>query len=67
MDARTYILKGGKDSPQSLIRDIQELEMRANALHLFPASRALNNAKNAVGWQIAGNIAKADEAATHRD
>lgn len=63
---KTYLLKA-TDDPQLLLRDLTALEMRANALGLFPAARALNNAKNAIGWQIAGNIEKADEAATHRD
>lgn len=64
---KTYVAEVRGDDPQTLIRDLAALEIRANALHLFPAARALNNAKNAIGWQVAGNIAKADEAATHRD
>lgn len=66
MAAKTYVLKTGTDDPQLLLRDLTALEMRANALGLFPAARALNNAKNAIGWQIAGNIAEADKASTHR-
>lgn len=66
MSTKTYLLKSATDDPQLLLRDLLELEMRANALGLFPAARALNNAKNAIGWQIAGNIEKADEAATWR-
>lgn len=65
---KTYLKEGSHvDDATALINDIIKIEMRANALHLFPAARALNNAKNAVGWQLAGNIAKADEAVTHRD
>lgn len=63
---KTYLLKAATDDPQILLQDILKLEMRANALGLFPAARALNNAKNALGWQLAGNIEKADEAATWR-
>lgn len=66
MPAKTYLLKAATDDPQLLLRDVLALEMRANALGLFPAARALNNAKNAIGWQLAGNIEKADEASTHR-
>lgn len=63
---KTYINAAVKDDPQALLRDLTTLEMRANALHLFPAARALNNAKNAIGWQIAGDIEQADKASTHR-
>lgn len=63
---KTYLLKAATDDPQLLLQDILALEMRANAMGLFPAARALNNAKNAAGWQLAGNIEKADEAATYR-
>lgn len=64
--SRTYVIKAANDDPQTLLRDLLALEMRANALGLFPAARALNNAKNAIGWQIAGNIDEADKASTHR-
>jgi hypothetical protein len=63
---KTYLVKAATDDPHLLLRDLTALEMRANALGLFPAARALNNAKNAIGWQLAGNIAEADAAATRR-
>ena len=63
---KTYIISANTDDPQMLLRDLTALEMRANAMGLFPAARALNNAKNAIGWQTAGNIAEADAAATRR-
>lgn len=63
---KTYLLKAAADDPQLLLQDLTALEMRANALGLFPAARALNNAKNAIGWQIAGNIEQADKASTYR-
>lgn len=66
MAVKTYIVEAAGDDPQTLLRDIEAIEMRANRLGLFPAARALNNAKNAVGWQLAGNIAEADAASTHR-
>ncbi len=66
MPVKTYAIKAANDDPQTLLWDLTKLEMRANALGLFPAARALNNAKNAIGWQIAGNIEEADKASTHR-
>lgn len=67
MSEKTYVLGARNDDPQLLLRDLTALEMRANAMRLFPAARALNNAKNAIGWQLAGNIEKADEASTRRE
>lgn len=68
MAAKTYLNPKAKfDDAGQLLLDINALEMRANELHLFPCARALNNAKNAAGWQLAGNIERADEATTHRD
>lgn len=66
MTAKTYILASATDHPHLVIRDIDALEQRANQLGLYPAARALNNAKNAVGWQIAGDIDAADKASTYR-
>lgn len=66
MPVKTYVITAATDDPQLLLRDLTALEMRANKLGLFPAARALNNAKNAIGWQLAGNIAEADKASTHR-
>lgn len=63
---KNYLTAKDTDCPQLLLRDLTALEMRANELGLFPAARALNNAKNAIGWQLAGDIGKADEASTHR-
>ena len=67
MADKTYINANAKDDPSDLLLDINALEMRANALGLFPCARALNNAKNAAGWQLAGNISRAAEAVTHKD
>lgn len=66
MPAKTYIIKAADDDPVQLMRDIDALEQRANRMHLFPCARALNNAKNAAGWQLAGNISEADAASTRR-
>lgn len=67
MDSKTYLIKTGDDEPGQLLLDITALEMRANKMGLFPCARALNNAKNAAGWQMAGNIEQADAASTHRN
>lgn len=66
-DTKTYLTKGQAEDAARLITDINALEIRANELHLFPCARALNNAKNAAGWQLAGDIEAAAEASTHRD
>ena len=66
MPAKTYVVTVAGDTPKQLLKDINALEMRAIELHLFPCSRALNNAKNAAGWQLAGDISAADAASTYR-
>lgn len=66
MTAKTYEVKVAGDDPGQLLLDIDALEQRANRMHLFPCARALNSAKNAAGWQLAGNIAEADVASTRR-
>lgn len=40
----------------NLIQDIQEIETRAHDLGMYVTAHALNNAKNTLGWEIAGNI-----------
>lgn len=65
MNVKTYVI-GAIDDVRLVLRDIEALEQRAHKLGLYPAARALNNAKNAVGWQMAGDIAQADAASTHR-
>lgn len=67
MAGKTYIVAVPGDSSDQLLWDINAIELRANKMHLFPCARALNNAKNAAGWQLAGNIEMADSASTHRD
>lgn len=66
MTAKTYIFEAAKDREDALLLDIDALERRANAMGLYPCARALNNAKNAAGWQLAGNISEADAASTRR-
>lgn len=45
-----------------LINDIQALESRAHRLKVYVAAHALNRAKNALGWEMAGNIEQAGKA-----
>lgn len=47
---------------QMLIQEIEELEQRAGRLELHVTARALNQAKNALGWEMAGNILAAGKA-----
>lgn len=47
---------------QMLVQEIEELEQRAFRLGLHVTARALNQAKNALGWEMAGNILAAGKA-----
>lgn len=49
-------------SGQELIQHIQALEDAAMRNGFPITSRALNQAKNAIGWELAGSIAMADQA-----
>jgi len=46
----------------TLLGNIQALESRAHQLGMTITGRALNNAKNAAGWELAGETMRADEA-----
>lgn len=46
-----------------LIDDIQALESRAHRLGMTVTGHALNNAKNAAGWELAGEPILAGKAA----
>lgn len=48
---------------QQFTADITALELRAHALGLHVTAQALNNAKNASGWEKAGEIEHAARAA----
>lgn len=47
----------------AIVADIQSLESRAHKVGLTITGHALNNAKNTVGWEIAGNTDRATKAA----
>lgn len=51
---------------QELLRSIEAAELRAGELGLHISARALNRAKNAVGWEMSGNLKEADNAAFGR-
>ena len=46
-----------------LLRDLQMLEGRAHRLGMTITGHALNNAKNACGWELAGEIELAGKVA----
>lgn len=46
-----------------LLQDIQELETRAHDHGMTITAHALNNAKNAAGWELAGETELAGKAA----
>lgn len=48
---------------QNMIQDVEELEQRAHHLGMHVTARALNNAKNALGWEMAGDLISAGKAA----
>lgn len=47
----------------ALLNELQDLEHRAHGLGLHVTAHALNKAKNALGWEMAGDVEKAGEAA----
>lgn len=61
MPAKTYTITAAHtDGPLLILQDIQALEARCHQLGLMIGARALNNAKNAIGWEAAGNTDAAD-------
>jgi len=47
---------------QVLCQEIEELEQRAGRLGMHVTARALNQAKNALGWEMTGDILAAGKA-----
>lgn len=45
-----------------LVQELQGLESRAHGMGLHVTGHALNRAKNALGWEIAGDIKQAGKA-----
>lgn len=48
---------------RNLISEIQEIESRAHALGMHVTGHALNRARNALGWELAGDTEQAGKAA----
>lgn len=46
-----------------LLGDIQALESRCHRLGVHVTAHAMNRAKNALGWEMAGDIEQAGKAA----
>lgn len=47
---------------QQLVYDLQEIESRAHHFGMHVTAHALNRAKNALGWEMAGDVEKAAKA-----
>lgn len=58
----------GDASPamSALVQDIQELESRAHCLHMYITAHGLNRAKNAAGWEMAGDLLAAGKAINNK-
>jgi hypothetical protein len=50
-----------------IVQELQRLESLAHAHQLLVTAQAINNAKNACGWERAGNITAAARAARGED
>lgn len=49
-----------------MLEDIEEMEQRAHHLGAHVTAHALNRAKNALGWELAGNVEQAGKAALRK-
>lgn len=56
-------MKPDISASQQLLGEIEALEQEANRLGAFVTARALNQSKNALGWEMAGNVLAAGKAA----
>jgi hypothetical protein len=63
MTISTTISADAAEARLSLVQKIQQLEQEAHGSGLLVTARALNQAKNAWGWEVAGNILAAGKAA----
>ena len=53
------VVRAGREN---LLQDLQEIESRAHHLGLHVTAHALNRVKNALGWELAGDIERAGKA-----
>lgn len=56
-------MKPDISAKQQLLGEIEALEQEAHRIDAFVTARALNQAKNALGWEMAGNLLAAGKAA----
>jgi hypothetical protein len=56
-------LRSARELQLDLVAEIEAAEQRAHHLGLHVTAHALNRAKNALGWEIAGDITRAGMAA----
>lgn len=56
--------KAQHEMRQELLADIQRLENMAHSLKMTITARGLNQAKNALGWEMAGCTKQAAKAAS---
>lgn len=47
---------------QQLVAEVEDLEQRSHSLGMHVTAHALNRAKNALVWEIAGNVEMAGKA-----
>ena len=58
----TKVKEPNRAAAEQLGFDLQNLESRAHRLGLHVTARGVNRAKNALGWEMAGEIEQAGEA-----
>lgn len=54
--------RSSRELQLDLLREIEACEQRAHKCGMLVTARALNRAKNALGWEIAGDIEQAGKA-----
>jgi hypothetical protein len=60
------VIRARRIASMEIIATVQDLETRAHAAGLHVTGHALNNAKNTVGWESAGNVIAAGLASRGR-
>lgn len=55
-----------REAQSALLQEIERLERQAFTIGSHITGHALNRAKNALGWEMAGDIEQAAEAARRR-
>lgn len=55
-------IRANRAAQEMMLQELQELEDRAMRLGMFITQRAINQAKNAMGWEMAGDLLAAGRA-----